>query len=182
MSLEQKIINGIIEREGGSKFTNDRADSGGPTRWGVTERVARQYGYKGRMEDLPYEIAYAIYKQMYWDALRLGDIEKLSLKIAEELADTAVNCGPTTASMMLQRALNALNDRGRYFPDIKVDGRIGPATVGNLAAYLKARKKDGELVMFRVLNCLQGARYVQLVEAREKDEKFIFGWMLHRVS
>jgi len=181
MSIKQDVINAVIAVEG-DKFTNDPADSGGPTKYGITERTARRYGYKGRMEDLPRETAFAIYEAMYWAPLQLDAIEKLSPTIAAELADTGVNCGPTTAATFLQRALNALNNRGERYRDIKIDGLMGKGTVAALGEYLKWRGKDGEVVMLRTLNSLQGARYVQLVEAREKDERFIFGWMLHRVN
>ena len=48
-------INGLIdeltEREGG--YVNHPADRGGPTRFGVTEAVARAHGYAGAMRSLP---------------------------------------------------------------------------------------------------------------------------------
>jgi hypothetical protein len=28
-----------------------------------------------------------------------------------------------------------------------------------------------------MINCLQGSFYIELCERREKDEKYIFGWM-----
>ena len=39
------LIDGVIGREGG--YSNHPADKGGPTRWGVTEAVARANGYRG---------------------------------------------------------------------------------------------------------------------------------------
>ena len=41
------LIDGVIGREGG--YSNHPADRGGPTRWGVTEAVARANGYRGDM-------------------------------------------------------------------------------------------------------------------------------------
>jgi len=35
--------------------------------------------------------------------------------------------------------------------------------------------------MVLALNCLQGAFYVELAEKREKDERFVYGWLLNRV-
>ena len=49
----ESIIDGIIEREGNGAYTNDPGDSGGPTRWGITEKVAKANGYTGDMRDLP---------------------------------------------------------------------------------------------------------------------------------
>lgn len=64
MAAKQKIINAIIAREGG--YVNDPADSGGPTRYGITEKVARQHGFKGDMRDFPHSLAYCIYADRYW--------------------------------------------------------------------------------------------------------------------
>ncbi len=50
-----------------------------------------------------------------------------------------------------------------------------------LAAFLKHRGRDGELVMLSALNAFQGERYVYLCEKREKNEDSVFGWFLHRV-
>ncbi len=36
------LIDEVIGREGG--YSNHPADRGGPTRWGVTEKVARAHG------------------------------------------------------------------------------------------------------------------------------------------
>ncbi|KKM08171.1 hypothetical protein LCGC14_1726580, partial [marine sediment metagenome] len=33
-------------------FSDDPADSGGATKWGITESVARAFGYSGRMQNM----------------------------------------------------------------------------------------------------------------------------------
>jgi len=40
----QVEIDALIEREGGDKYTNDPNDSGGPTRWGITQFVESYVG------------------------------------------------------------------------------------------------------------------------------------------
>ena len=45
------LIDELIEREGG--YVNHPADRGGPTRFGITEAVARAHGYGGAMAELP---------------------------------------------------------------------------------------------------------------------------------
>lgn len=89
--------------------------------------------------------------------------------------------GPTVASKMLQRWLNVFNLRGKLYPDLDADGRIGPRTINALRAYLGNRGKDGERVMLTSLNCTQGERYLELAEKREANESFVYGWMKERV-
>jgi len=162
-------------------YANDPADSGGRTRFGITEAVARRHGYIGPMRALPAETAKAIYRADYWDAQNLNAVAMLSRRIAHELFDTGVNMGTSPAGEFMQMSLNAFNRQATDYPDIEVDGEIGPATLDALTAFLKRRGKDGETVLLRALNALQGAAYIELAERRDKDERFVFGWFLHRV-
>jgi lysozyme family protein len=177
----QKIIDDAIEREGGAKFTDHPSDKGGPTRWGITENVARAHGYAGDMRDLPRGFAVAVYTNTYINEPGFSKVLAVSHMIGEELIDTGINIGPGIPGPWLQRILNVLNQQAKAFPDLVVDGAIGPATVKALQSVLAQRGADGELVILRALNCMQGARYVDLTEAREKNEDFFFGWMRTRV-
>jgi lysozyme family protein len=174
--LKQKIIDQIIFVEGG--FVDDPDDSGGATNYGITEAVARAYGFAGDMRDMPRGVAFDIYVARYWDAVRADDLLALSEAVASEVVDTGVNMGTGRASKILQRALNVLNVGGSLYPDLVVDGAIGPMTIQALREYLAERN---ELVLCRALNCLQGAYYIELAERREKDEKFVYGWLKNRV-
>ena len=60
------LIEELIDREGG--YVNHSADRGGPTRWGITEAVARRQGYMDDLRHLPQSDAAAIYKRLYWVA------------------------------------------------------------------------------------------------------------------
>ena len=163
------------------RYSNNPKDSGGATKFGITEAVARANGYNEDMRDMPLSVARIIYKRQYWDALKLDAIAAISPAIAAELFDTGVNCGIGIAGTFLQRSLNVLNHAGKDFPDIKVDGSIGAVTVAQLKALIDLRGKPGESVMLRALNALQGSRYIELAEKRAKDEEFEFGWLLNRV-
>lgn len=174
--LKQRIIDQIIFVEGG--YVDDPDDSGGATNYGITEAVARAGGYYGDMRDLPRSAAFDIYVARYWDAVRADELVALSEHVAEEIVDTAVNMGVPTAVRFLQRSLNVLNNRQKLYRDLVADGLIGPVTIDALAEYLAVRS---ELVLCRALNCLQGARYIELAEKREKDERFLFGWLQNRV-
>lgn len=179
MNIEY-LIEELIGREGG--YVNHPADRGGPTRWGITEAVARAHGYRGEMRALPKAEAVAIYRRLYWLRPGFDKVAERASKVAAELFDTAVNMGPETASGFLQRALNALNRGGRDYADIAVDRRIGPATLGALAGFLAARGPAGEGVLVKALDALQGERYVQLAEQRPANEAFLYGWLAGRIG
>jgi len=179
-SLKNKIINQIIEVEGG--YVNDRSDSGGETKYGITVNVAQANGYLGSMKDLPRDLAVEIYSGKYWDRMGLDEIQKVSEEIAEEIVDTAVNMGTVRAGKFFQTALNALNNCGTYYPDLVVDGNIGARSLAALRAYTHKRGQAGIGVLHSMLNCLQGAYYIELTALRKKDEKFIYGWFKNRIS
>jgi lysozyme family protein len=179
MSIDQ-IIEDVLRAEGG--YVNDPKDAGGETNWGITIATARAAGYSGAMRDLPRETAKGIYRRRYVEAPGFGAIIGMSPAIAAELVDTGVNMGPAVAARFLQRTLNALNRNGRDWPDIAVDGIVGPGTHRALKQALAARGADGERVILRALNALQGARYIELAEGRQANERFVFGWLDKRVA
>ena len=188
------LIDALLDREGG--YTNNPADKGGPTCFGITEAVARARGYAGQMRQLPRAEAAAIYRRLYWQRPRLDEIAIRSPRIASELFDTGVNMGPAVAVTFLQRALTALNRDGKDYPDLTPDGRVGPATLAALDAFLKIRgssplvgvdwgdqpRTSGETVLLRALEALQGERYLRLAERRPANEAFLYGWLANRIG
>ena len=175
--LKTELINEVIKTEGGYVF--DPSDSGGETKYGITRAVATRYGYTQSMLEMPKQVAFDIYAARYWDKLHCDQIASLSKKVAAEVFDTGVNMGTGRAGKFLQRSLNVMNNRGHYYPDIRVDGAIGNQTIRALSAYIKRR---GDKVLYRALNSLQGAFYITLAERREKDERFVYGWFSNRVD
>lgn len=178
--FDRKLGATIIGTEGG--YSNNPNDAGGETNWGITFKTARSNGYIGPMKDMPRSVALSIYKREFYLATGVYLIAPLSETVAAEIFDTGVNMGPGIAAKFLQRALNALNRCAQDYPDINVDGAIGPGTARALASFLKFRVQHGEQVMLRALNALQGAHYIELCEAREADEAFAYGWLENRVG
>jgi lysozyme family protein len=175
------LIDSLIEREGG--YSNHPSDRGGPTRYGITEAVARAHGYAGAMRDLPREEAAAIYKRLYWLRPRFDQVARRSQAVAGELFDTGVNMGPAVAGTFLQRALSALNRDRKDYADLVPDGRIGAATLAALDTFLQLRgKATGESVLLRALDALQGERYIRLAERRPANEAFLYGWLANRIG
>jgi lysozyme family protein len=173
-------IHMLISREGG--YVNDPHDSGGETKFGITVSVARNFGYLGEMIDMPRLVAEEIYADKYWFEPNLPLIEQESSKIAEEVFDSAVNCGQATAIEWLQRSLNALNRQEALFPNIVADGIMGSQTQYALRSLLRQRTLHGESVLLKALNCLQGEYYIRISEQTETNETFLFGWLRTRVT
>lgn len=180
MQKVDQYIADLIQIEGG--YSDHPDDRGGPTNWGITEVVARAFGYHGGMRDMPRSVAEAIYKHRYWEQPGFGRVAEHSEAVAIELLDTGVNMGQATASKFLQRSLNVLNQQGKTYGDIAADGAIGNMTIAALRAYLGGRGKQGEVVLLRSLNCLQGARYIEIAEKDKSQEAFAFGWLSNRVG
>ena len=125
-------FNRLLGFEGG--YSNDAADPGGATRFGITEAEARKHGYTGEMQELPQQFAKLIYESNYWDKCRCDDLPD-GLRYA--VFDAAVNSGPVQAAKWLQAAVGTTPD-----------GVIGLATIA------AAKKLDVVTVHAR----LNGAR------------------------
>ena len=170
----------LLKNEGG--YVNDPKDPGGETNFGITKAVAVANGYTGDMKALPKATALDIYRNLYFVKPGFAAVFELSPGIAAELFDTGVNMGPAVPASFLQRCLNALNRGGKDYPDLAVDGRLGPASIAALKAYLEKRGDEGESVMLKALNALQAAKYIALAEANKNLEAFVFGWISNRVN
>lgn len=179
MSIDQ-MIEALIGREGKHSLHPD--DAGGETMWGCTKATARKYGYVGDMRMMPRAVAVNIYRKEYLIEPKFDRVYALSQRIAEEMFDTGVNMGTSLPGQWLQRILNALNRQQTDYPDIEVDGDIGPATVNSLRALLNKRGEGGEKAVINLMNCLQGNRYLDITEKRPANESFLFGWIANRLE
>lgn len=179
MTIDQMIEN-TIGKEGG--YSDNPNDTGGKTMWGITEAVARRNGYTGDMRAIPRSTAVSIYRTEYAVKPGFVAVSEINSAVGEELFDTGVNMGPSIPARWLQQCLNGLNNGGKLYADIAEDGQIGPATLGALRLYMKARGADATPVLLKALNCLQGARYIELARTRLANETFLFGWIKNRVS
>jgi len=179
MDIEQ-MIEEVIAREGG--FSNHPADRGGATRWGVTEAVARAHGYAGDLRDFPRDDAAAIYARVYWERPNFAGVARRASGLAAELFDTGVNMGPAVAAGFLQRALNALNRGASDYPDLALDAAVGPKTLAALGVFLDRRGPQGETVLLKAVEALQGERYLRLAEHHPANEAFLYGWLANRIG
>ena len=173
------LIDTVIDREG--DYSNHPADRGGPTRYGITQAVARADGYGGDMRAFPRDRACALYRRVYWQRPAFDRVAAYAPLTASELFDTGVNMGPPTAATFLQRALNALNRGASDYPDIAVDGTVGARTLAALDRFVAVRR-TGDAVLVKAIEALQGERYLALAERRPANEAFLYGWLAGRIG
>jgi lysozyme family protein len=111
-TFDQAFIE-LMRHEGG--YSEHESDPGGKTRYGITEAVARQVGYRGDMRDLPIDLAKRIYLEQYWKPIKA---EMLPSGIRYAVFDAAVNSGVGQSIRWVQRVVG-----------VKDDGVIGPITL-----------------------------------------------------
>lgn len=179
------MIDALISREG--NYSNNPNDPGGETMFGITVGVARTCGYTGPMKDMPRQSAIDIYYQKYWVKPGFYKINGMLPKVAEEMFDTGVNMGVDgeLPQKWLQRSLNLCNRRGQDYPDVTVDGDIGPATLDALRELIAKRTPYGaEQLLLKNLNGFQWERYRDITEAitNSPQEEFFCGWIANRIG
>lgn len=172
----------MASHEGG--YANHKSDRGAETYrgiarrfhpawagWAIVDSLRKEPGFPANLANHPalQELVRTFYRQEFWTPLRANAL--LMQPIANELFDTAVNMGISTAVSFAQRALNLLNRNQQLYDDTAVDARMGPATIALLNDF-----PDTEL-LHRTLNALQAARYVLLCEKDPSQEVFLRGWL-----
>lgn len=140
--------------------------------WAIIDHLKKSPGFPQTAERNPElsRLVREFYKVNFWDPLRLDQVK--FQPVQNELFDTAVNCGVSTAARFFQRALNFTNRGGKSFKDLAVDGKIGPQTLLTFAALNDKDKKT----IFNVLNVLQGGHYLAIMEKDPGQEDFLRGW------
>jgi len=103
----------LMVNEGGYSNRSSTDDPGGETMYGVTLKVAREWGYLGPMKDLPLQTAKDIARKNYWTPYYC---DQLPPAIAFHVFDTAYHGG--SPIRWLQDALN-----------VSIDGIAGPKTI-----------------------------------------------------
>jgi lysozyme family protein len=176
------IISAVFAVEGG--YVNHPNDPGGATNHGVTERVARNAGFKDDMRLLPRNCnfegevcASSIYYEGYIKGPGFLPLVEIDPVVAEEVIDTAVNMGPRRPSRFFQRAIN-----DNCNTSLAVDGRIGPMTV---KAWRDCRQNLGSKVCVKMLDNLdaqQEREYDRLVRRNPRLRVFRKGWQNHRIG
>jgi lysozyme family protein len=171
--------------EGG--YANDPVDPGGETYKGISRRFHPNWSgwkiidmYKSRknfISDL-YRDKYLdkltrdFYKEKFWDSPGINLIDDISPEMAEKLFDTGINVGMQRASKWFQSTLNLLNRNQKRYPDISVDGMIGPTTAGTFKKALESNPLKRIMTVFAIH---QGEHYKAIMERDKTQERYV-GW------
>lgn len=180
-----KAYEHTLKVEGG--YSNHGLDKGGETYkgiarnfwplwagWVVIDQYKESSQFPKNIKDSevdPY--VQKFYLDNFWNKLSLSSIKDQN--VAEEVFDTAVNMGSTTAVKILQEACNLLNNRGKLYEELEIDGKIGSKTIGVVNAHPHPK------TLFNLLNIMQGARYVDICRKNPSQEVFMRGWLNTRV-
>lgn len=159
-----KAIKVVLAHEGG--YTNDPADPGGPTNFGISSKFIKENNLDINVKELTIEEAKKLYRDYFWDKYRLSLIPNCD--IATKLFDTTVNIGPIPAIKLAQRVLMKI-----YEPMV-LDGVIGHHTLEALG-YIST---EYFLKMYREY---EAHYYHDLVITNPKLEPELAGW-LHRAA
>lgn len=116
----------------------------------------------------------AFYQKYIWNKNKMDALANQA--IATEVFDTAVNMGARIATLFLQEALNLTNKNRQLYPDIVVDGVIGPVTINT------TNKHPNPKLLHKVLNALQAERYLKILRNNPTQEDFTSSWFNNRVK
>lgn len=156
-----KAFNTIIGHEGG--YVDNPIDRGGPTKYGISQRAFPHLD----IESITLQEAKSIYKRNYWDICGAKFMPTRDLKIL--LFDIAVNHGAGRARIMLQEALNLLNNNGKLYDDLEIDGIIGRKT--------KAAIKANEPHYILMALITKRLALMDRIADGTSQEAFAKGWM-----
>lgn len=167
-------------------YSNDPTDRGGETFCGIS-RVnwpswpgwaiidqQKQINVKPSLDVQGLrEAVSAFYLQQFWTPLCCHLIQDEF--VAYELFEAAVNLGVGKSGMLLQEALNLLNRNGASWPEVGMDGRVGPTTLAVVGKALA--EPNGGRTLVTLLNHLQAEHYITLARRSPTQERFLRGWL-----
>lgn len=152
----EKAFEYVMMNEGG--YVDDPHDSGGETKYGISQRSYPHLDIKHLTRDQ----AKKIYYSDFWILGKYEDITDTNLAI--KLFDLSVNMGTKQANILIQRALQSVGEA------VIEDGIVGSIT---LAAINKSPPRE----LLAALKS-ESAGYYRLIAAKNPSQKkFLNGWL-----
>lgn len=131
MADASKLVPFILSWET-DKYTNNKNDKGGPTKYGITLATWKKIGYDkngdGKINEQDVKLLTRadfdrVFKKNFWDSCKADSINDQS--VANMLVDFAYNSGVSRAVRHLQSIVGG-----------KADGIVGKQTLANINNYL----------------------------------------------
>ncbi|MGH7892124.1 MAG: putative peptidoglycan-binding domain-containing protein [Thermodesulfobacteriota bacterium] len=140
--------------------------------WPIVDADMTRFGRPRSLEDAPelYTMVQGFYYREFWLRNNIHLLAEISPACAIEVFEASANGGGVS---ILQKTLNTMNKNGVLWPELKVDGSIGPLTI---LALRKAVQLRGEGKVYKRLNLYQGKRFFELQEARPEKYEVFDGW------
>lgn len=155
MATFEELVKELLEEEGRDAVTNDPNDSGGLTKWGISQKAYPNLD----IENLTEEEAKQIYKRDYWNKMKLGS---MPAHLRKDLFFAGVNMGiRNPVNRALQKIVGA-----------KPDGVIGKNTVEKIKNFEGVDQINRQILVEGAIDY-----YADLAKRRPKDRKYLNGWM-----
>jgi lysozyme family protein len=156
-----KAFEFVLGNEGG--FTNDPADSGGPTNWGITMHDYSAWLQRpvsiDEIKQMPLDHAKRIYFQQYWCAMGLNHV--INSDVACAIFDQGVNRGVRTIIRAVQGIVK-----------VEQDGFVGPKTLAAINNF-----PAGPANLIEEISAQAEVAYKQIVARKPSQMVFLKGWL-----
>jgi lysozyme family protein len=156
-----------MEIEGRGQLSDNQLDPGGQTfsgisrvywpsweGWSFIDAWVRDKGQPFPSAELD-PMVRTFYKVNFWDRIQGDKLADISVPVACEVFDSAVNVDVRLAVVWLQEGHNVASC-GRY--ELEVDGELGPRTLETIRNYLATEPRRENLEI--LLNCMNGEQYL----------------------
>lgn len=170
-----------ISFEGG--WSNDPADRGGKTKFGITERTWIEYNRATRCDlivpekdvsQITRDEASKIYYMMYWRDMGLDELDQAMVpqNVLNAVFDAGVHHGPAMGVKFLQMAYNGVRyDDGEF---LREDGVLGSKTRGAISKFLFRAANERALLSAYAME--RGRYMFEIITKDRTQRKFIRGW------
>jgi lysozyme family protein len=150
----------------GFTYTNDPLDSGGPTKFGITQKTYESFVGRlveaAEIKDLTIEEAKKFYFERYWLLMSCDKITVLGIAVC--IFDTGVLYGPGTSAILAQKTANLCG------ANLKFDGHLGEKSI----EFINLIRQGVFLENFHALAL---ARIDSVIASNPKNEVFKNGWV-----
>lgn len=155
----QEALKEILKVEGG--YVDHPQDHGSATNFGITIHTLSDFlGREATKEDvknISQETVYKIYRQNYWDRMKLDQIRSSDVQMF--LFDQAVNRGVRRVVEQLQTLVGT-----------QPDGIMGPITI------TAVNQRDQRKLLIDLIKLAQNS-YVSIVSTNPSQVAFLSGWI-----